>query len=301
MSFRNVPGKCRLTVNSQFPARNSQSAAFTLIELLVVVAIIALLVSILVPSLQKARRTTKVVVCSSNLHQYAVGLAVYATAHSGKFPPHDEGPWGSFPKVWSSEGSIYPEHFPDKQKSLETYRDLICGGTFKVLHCPFMTWTGSADAWGRGGTLEQREDPDWPLLVYDGRFGDNYMSFSYVRFAGCQDTSSPWAALDWSQSGNDRTDGPPEYPGAANDATVSDMVSSSPGGYGNTHGDGPYGAQAVFEDRVRVARNLENNVGYADGHVETHHHRNAYIDAGDYINWEGARWVVRAGFVRNMY
>ena len=273
---------------------------FTLIELLVVVAIIALLVSILVPSLQKARRTAKVVVCSSNIHQYAVGLAVYATAHSGKFPPHDEGPWGSFNKVWSSVEPVYSKHFPDKQKSLETYRDLICGGTFKVLHCPFMTWTGSADAWGRGGTLEQREDPDWPLLVYDGRFGDNYMSLSYARFANCQGGFGPWA-VGWSQSGNDRTDGPPEYPGAANDATVSDMVASSPGEYYNIHGDGPNGEIATFEDRVKVARNLENNVGYADGHVETHHHRNAYIDAGDYINWEGAHWVLRAGIVRNMY
>ena len=271
--------------------------AFTLIELLVVVAIIALLVSILVPSLQNARRITKLVVCKSNLHQYALGLSIYANMNSGRFPPHDEGPWGGLNKIWSSEGEIYPEHFPDKQASLEMYRDVICGGTFKILMCPFTPWPGSAEAWGRGGTLEQREDPDWPLLVYDGRFGENYMAFSYMRLANAG-AGWPWAPLDWSQSGNSITDGPPIMAGGANDAILADPVGSSPGGYSNRHAEGN---GASFEDRVRVAQRADNNVAYGDGHAETHHHRNAYIDAGDYINWDGAHWVVRAGFVRLMY
>ncbi len=51
---------------------------FTLVELLVVVAIIALLVSILLPALGQAREAAKTVVCSSNQHNYGLALPMYS-------------------------------------------------------------------------------------------------------------------------------------------------------------------------------------------------------------------------------
>jgi len=51
---------------------------FTLIELLVVISIIALLLAILMPSLQKAREQAKKVVCQSNLRQLGIGVFTYA-------------------------------------------------------------------------------------------------------------------------------------------------------------------------------------------------------------------------------
>lgn len=57
--------------------RRFSSSAFTLIELLVVVAIIALLVAILLPSLQAARMQSKGAVCLSNLHQVSVATSYY--------------------------------------------------------------------------------------------------------------------------------------------------------------------------------------------------------------------------------
>ena len=59
---------------------------FTLIELLVVIAIISLLVSILIPSLKRAKELTRRVVCASNLHQIGVALMTYTADHHGDFP-----------------------------------------------------------------------------------------------------------------------------------------------------------------------------------------------------------------------
>jgi len=71
-------------------ARNRKIRGFTLIELLVVVAIIALLVSILLPSLSKAREQAKMVTCGSDLKQLAYGLA-YCWEEYGAYPKHDDG------------------------------------------------------------------------------------------------------------------------------------------------------------------------------------------------------------------
>ena len=63
------------------PHRPRQSrAAFTLIELLVVVAIIAVLISILLPALSAARRASQAVVCRSNMRHVGLGVILYAQA-----------------------------------------------------------------------------------------------------------------------------------------------------------------------------------------------------------------------------
>ncbi|HOA75170.1 MAG TPA: prepilin-type N-terminal cleavage/methylation domain-containing protein [Phycisphaerae bacterium] len=64
----------------------SGSAGFTLIEVLVVVAIIALLISILLPSMAAAREQAKRVSCSSNLHQTALSIMSYTVSFKGDLP-----------------------------------------------------------------------------------------------------------------------------------------------------------------------------------------------------------------------
>ncbi|MCD4823653.1 MAG: type II secretion system GspH family protein [Phycisphaerae bacterium] len=66
--------------------RRESRRGFTLIELLVVIAIIALLASILMPSLNRARVLAQRMVCLSNLNQQGTALSAYAAANKCCYP-----------------------------------------------------------------------------------------------------------------------------------------------------------------------------------------------------------------------
>lgn len=66
--------------------KNRCKRAFTLIELLVVVSIISLLVSILIPSLSKARDIARQVSCLSNIRSVSLGLQLYLDDNNRTLP-----------------------------------------------------------------------------------------------------------------------------------------------------------------------------------------------------------------------
>jgi len=75
-----------------------KARAFTLVELLVVIGIIALLISILLPALSKARKQANTARCLSTLRQVAMGFQFYANDFKGALPPTkqslpDKGGW----------------------------------------------------------------------------------------------------------------------------------------------------------------------------------------------------------------
>jgi prepilin-type N-terminal cleavage/methylation domain-containing protein len=86
--------------------------AFTLIELLVVIAIIAILASMLLPSLSRAKQAAHRISCVGNLRQLAMSLQMYADEYRGLHPERRNG------------GPRWPERL------LPGYRDV------RVLRCP---------------------------------------------------------------------------------------------------------------------------------------------------------------------
>ena len=69
------------------PRSRTKPAGFTLIELLVVVGIISLLISILTPSLSRARQQAKATVCLTRLSEFMKGLTAYGGDNQFLLPP----------------------------------------------------------------------------------------------------------------------------------------------------------------------------------------------------------------------
>ena len=116
----------------------------------------------------------------------------------------------------------------------------------------------------------------------------------YDRFANIRSGTS------WAKSGNSDTTGPPEGPGSAQDAILSDTTVCISSGswreYYENHMDGFWTDD--FGEAMVMRR--ETNVGYSDGHVETHGQR--LVVGGDgYLTWPGANYITRSDVERHNY
>jgi prepilin-type N-terminal cleavage/methylation domain-containing protein len=85
-----------------------RTRGFTLIELLVVISIIALLLSVLVPALYKAKEHAKRVACKTNVKQIAAGIYMYCLDNEGHFPNHDQ--MGASNVLFAGTKGHYPNH-----------------------------------------------------------------------------------------------------------------------------------------------------------------------------------------------
>jgi prepilin-type N-terminal cleavage/methylation domain-containing protein/prepilin-type processing-associated H-X9-DG protein len=127
---------------------NRDKPGFTMIELMVVMAIIAILVSLLLPAIQSAREAARRVQCANNLMQLGIGMASYVSTHS-VLPPgvvNDKGPIRSLANGYHhswvvqllpfiGQGNTY-NHFDLKSSVYDASNDTVAANKIMVLLCP---------------------------------------------------------------------------------------------------------------------------------------------------------------------
>ena len=142
--------------------------AFTLVELLVVVAILALLVALLAPSLQRAKVLAVRATCGANAKQLRLAAAAYAADNGGRYPHRSPGRY--LPHVFWQSGSF------DLNK---TFAEPYLAGREHILFCP--------------GKLYQVRNPQAPGWQGPGGYGYRYVTYTYYNF---QPTFGNWLLTD---------------------------------------------------------------------------------------------------------
>ena len=118
-------------------ASHNRLCGFTLVELLVVISIIALLLAILMPSLQKAREQAKSIVCKSNLKEMGLAICLYEQDDNGAMPPSWVA-WNSdaLSNNWTVKVAPYFSHKISKDSlAFEKFWDRNVSGN-RVWMCP---------------------------------------------------------------------------------------------------------------------------------------------------------------------
>ncbi len=227
--------------------RHRACRRFTLIELLVVIAIIAILASLLLPVLSKAKATTRNAACKRQLRQYGLALAIYA-----------------------EDNRSYPR--------LAEIEPLGAGG-----FPPYITWEQRLGLYSRFGTELPNSgllcpEPNPPGPAGEGtRFG----LYAYNAYGTGPLASGIFLGLggmiSWSSPDLDHVYGPavnPDMIRVPSDMTLvgdgeMDALAPYPLNFTTHSPSGPFGANVGLLYPLPSARHSKGaNIVFGDGHVE---------------------------------
>ena len=235
--------------------------AFTLVELLVVISIIALLLSILMPSLNKARLAGQRVVCMNDSKQQMLFQLMYASDAKGKFPNH------KYSEPWYVRAPDGPE-----ETLHAAYKNYVGTGS-KVFVCPALTRFAREDAVWSGYYADTRwTNAALDLGGWDAKLPNgNIPAYIGIPYNWYNNFDPMGATIDFASYG--------ETPWAKNLAeckstavSVTHITSIAPIQYkmrDRSHGGSVgWGIKPTGNLFASGNKTLDNPVGYADGHVQ---------------------------------
>ncbi|MCP4342818.1 MAG: type II secretion system protein [Desulfobulbaceae bacterium] len=255
---------------------NSEKKAFTLIELLVVISIIALLVAILMPSLNKARYQAKRVYCMANIKSQYLYQKLYATDNDDKYSDHaDAAPeYAKTPPLVSGKVALYDVMAPYFEDSFEI---MLCPlqltSELKAQQAVFgdVEWLNGAGTYGGWGSVKPGQNPDYIfsgymwLANYTSESGDEPQYDNFTIDGETVNNSARWPRND-----SEATSRSP---------FIMHRISSNPGStptggvnsWDSSHGGKGAGKDAAAKFEI-FSRSEDNPLGYGDGSV-TYHNR----------------------------
>jgi prepilin-type N-terminal cleavage/methylation domain-containing protein len=246
---------------------------FTLIELLVVISIIALLLSIMMPALGKAKSLAQFVICASNQHQIVLATAIHAAANDDKMPPHMahrgkdnwSHPWNliSAPGAWLADPSKKIRPFSYGIVFRDTLPD------FDIWFCPLASneiKKIQVTTSGRTMTISELYEDDLSWLTEALYFQTGYLPlWQYEGFE--------------SPPGVDKLFVGPKYQSDSTNLIFADNLHYTTNGLDDTwksnhpleqgtKGDRYYELISGEDDPYKALGRVKYNAGYKDGHVE---------------------------------